>query len=195
MPLISKFLKGYKSSQSASIPHNTSEQASPTNRSLFPRSEAAMSDSAVPINLDLLSQEQLDDLLSLIKTKKNKESRTAKAKKAEATKMYVKESLKYIHNACALTHVLKSLVRPVPGPDVDPDVIAEHNPAIKEAFGLHKAMQDYISSNPIRLLKLYDEAHQARLETRRQKDAARRATSQTPDSSPAPSPNCCDNLF
>ena len=149
----------------------------------------------MPVNIDNLNQEQLDDLLKLIKTRKSKDLRSAKAKKAKATKVYVKKSLTYIQNACNLTHVLKSLVRPVPGPDVDPDVIAEHNPAIKEAFGLHKAMQDYISANPINHLKSYDEAHQARLETRRQKDAARRATSQTPDSSPAPSPDCCDNLF
>ncbi len=149
----------------------------------------------MPINIEDLNQEQLDDLLKLIKTKKSKESRTAKAKKAEATKMYVKASLKYIQNACNLTHVLKSLVRPVPGPDVDLDVIEEHDPAIWDAFGLQMAMEDYISANPIEHLKPYDEAHQARLETRRQKDAARRATSQTPDSSPAPSPNCCDNIF
>ena len=151
--------------------------------------------SAMPINIDNLSQEQLDDLLSLIKTKKSKESRTAKAQKAKATKMYVKASLNYIQSACALTHVLKSLVRPVPGPDVDPDVIAEHNPAIQEAFDLHKTVQDYISSNPIEHLKPYDEAHQARLETRRQKDAARRAAQHTPESSPAPSLDCCDNIF
>ena len=151
--------------------------------------------SALPVNIDNLNQEQLDDLLSLIKTRKSKESRAAKAKKAKATKVYVKASLNYIQNACNLTHVLESLARPVSGPDVDPDVIAEYNPAIKEAFGLHKAMQDYVANHPIKHLQPYDEAHQARLETRRRKDAARRATTQTPDSSPAPSPDCCDNLF
>ena len=149
----------------------------------------------MPINIDNLSQDQLDDLLSLIKTRKSKDSREAKAKKAKATKVYVKASLNYIQNACTLTHVLESLARPVPGPDVDPDVIAEHNPAIKEAFGLHQAMQDYVANHPIKHLKPYDEAKQARLQTRREKDAARRANAQTPDSSPAPSPDCCDNLF
>ena len=146
-----------------------------------------------PEQLEFLAAE-INGRLKEKRTRDMKASQAAKLAAQRRNAKYAKQCRKFILDACSVAHVIRTLQRPSEA-DVDPTVIAEYEPAMAEARAISDLVTDWIKENPIEKMVPYEEDHQKKLKARRQADKKRKEDKASPESSPASSPDCCDNLF